>query len=238
VEPQAVRDERTVPGVALYAVVLGVLVAANLVDRFVDAAVSYLAVPLAAVLVTVLARRAGIGWDELGLARDTWGRGARWAAALAVLVVVVVFVVAAIPAFRSAFVDDRYDDGVGRALLTALVLIPLRTVIAEELIFRGVLLAMLRRRFDTYTAVAVSSVLFGLWHVTSSLGLADENAAVGSLGAGQWIGIVGAVTVTTAAGIILCWLRLRSESLLAPIGAHWAVNGAGVLAAALVVGTS
>jgi membrane protease YdiL (CAAX protease family) len=33
--------------------------------------------------------------------------------------------------------------------------------------------------------------------------------------------------------LALCWLRLRSESLLAPVLAHWALNGLGAVFAAL-----
>ena len=42
------------------------------------------------------------------------------------------------------------------------------------------------------------------------------------------------VLVTTGAGVVFCWLRLRSGSLLAPIGLHWAVNGVGILASSVV----
>jgi membrane protease YdiL (CAAX protease family) len=33
------------------------------------------------------------------------------------------------------------------------------------------------------------------------------------------------------AGVVLCWLRLRSGSLLAPVLLHWTVNGLGVIVA-------
>jgi uncharacterized protein len=42
---------------------------------------------------------------------------------------------------------------------------------------------------------------------------------------------VGAL-FTAAAGVLLCELRRRSGSLLAPAGLHWAVNGLGVLVSA------
>jgi membrane protease YdiL (CAAX protease family) len=190
------------------------------------------------VLVTAFARARGVTWAELGLARSTWGRGAAYGLAVAGLVLVVVAVVAAMPWTRSAFTDDRYDYGIGHALAVALVYIPLRTVIAEELVFRGVLLAALVRLRGTRKAVIASSILFGLWHVLSSLHLAQDNEAVasplGSGSLGQVVGVLGSVLVTTVAGLLFCWLRLRSGSLFASIGAHWAVNGVGVLASAAV----
>ncbi|MGA5143427.1 type II CAAX prenyl endopeptidase Rce1 family protein, partial [Streptomyces azureus] len=36
---------------------------------------------------------------------------------------------------------------------------------------------------------------------------------------------------TTAAGVVLCELRRRSGSLLAPAALHWAVNGIGYVLA-------
>jgi membrane protease YdiL (CAAX protease family) len=41
--------------------------------------------------------------------------------------------------------------------------------------------------------------------------------------------VVVTVGFTSLAGAVLCWLRLRSGSLLAPILAHWTVNGLGVI---------
>jgi hypothetical protein len=38
--------------------------------------------------------------------------------------------------------------------------------------------------------------------------------------------------VTTAAGLVITWLRGRSGSLLAPVLAHWATNALGLLTAA------
>jgi membrane protease YdiL (CAAX protease family) len=43
--------------------------------------------------------------------------------------------------------------------------------------------------------------------------------------AGRVLVVLGSVAVTFAAGLIFCWLRLRSRSLVAPVLAHWATNG-------------
>jgi len=39
---------------------------------------------------------------------------------------------------------------------------------------------------------------------------------------------------TAVSGVVLCELRRRSGSLLAPAGLHWAVNGLSVLASTAV----
>ena len=196
-----------------------------------------LAVPLGAAVVTSLALALGLTWRDLGLSSDTWRRGAKYAGIAAGIVVAVVAVGALIPGTREAFQDDRYSYGVGKALLVALVGLPLRTVIPEELVFRGILLAAFTRLGGVRAGVIGSSVLFGLWHVLSSLHLSDDNAAASVLGSGtvgQVLSVAGAVLFTTGAGVLLCWLRLRSRSLLAPIGLHWAINGAGIIASAIV----
>jgi uncharacterized protein len=133
-------------------------------------------------------------------------------------------------------VDDvaapRYDTW-PEAVVAALVLIPLGTVIPEELVFRGVLWSWLRRVRGTSVATVVSSMLFGLWHVVPALGGGPANdalaGAVGSGVMGTILGVLATVIFTAIAGVVLCYVRQRSDSLLAPILLHWAANGAGVL---------
>ena len=113
-------------------------------------------------------------------------------------------------------------------------MIPLGTVLPEEFAFRGLLLALLGRRYGVLAGTLLSSGLFGLWHVVASLGGGPANAAiVGVVGggtAGTVARVIATVSFTTLGGVVLCWLRLRSGSLLAPILAHWTVNALGVIA--------
>src|SRR4030095_13217216 len=114
-----------------------------------------------------------------------------------------------------------------------LVVISLGTVLPEELAFRGLLLALLGRRYGVLAGILLSSGLFGLWHVVPSLGGGTTNAPIASVVGADAAGMVARVVVTVGftslAGALLCWLRLRSGSLLAPILAHWTVNGLGVI---------
>lgn len=140
------------------------------------------------------------------------------------------------PGDRAAFLDERYRAGAGAAVRNAFVWIPLGTVLFEEVAFRGVLWGLLGSARGPATATLVSSVLFGLWHVLPSLRLNRVNPAVAGLvgtgSGGQVLAVTGAVGFTGLAGVVLCELRRRSTSLLAPAGLHWAVNGFGVLFAA------
>ena len=133
-----------------------------------------------------------------------------------------VVIAALLPAFSPAIDDDRVEIGFGAMLLKALVIIPIGTVLVEELIFRGVLLGLLRRIAATLVAVVVASVLFGLWHVYPAWRGDAENEALVS--AGKLSTVLGTMAATTAVGVGFCWLRVASRSLVAPILAHCATN--------------
>jgi membrane protease YdiL (CAAX protease family) len=199
---------------------------------------SLVAGPLGAVLLLLLARLAGLSADDLGLGRGSLARGAAYAGGCICVVGVVYAVALALPATRLAFLDERYMVDPRSAVVTALVVIPLGTVLFQEVTFRGVLWGLVRSGHGPVTATLVSSVLFGLLHVVPSLQINRVNPAVAALvglgGAGQVLAVVGAVCVTGLAGVLLCELRRRSGSLLPPIGLHWATNGLGALVSASV----
>lgn len=175
-------------------------------------------------------------WDDMGLGPGSAVAGLIWAAA-AVLGVIVVYVVGlALPATRRGFDDARAAaGGPGRLAYKTLVHIPIGTVVLEEVAFRGALLALLVPRVGIIWGVAISSVLFGLWHVIPALGMLDSNAAaaaaVGTGRAGQVKAVVLTVLGTTIAGVGFCALLLVSGSLLAPMGLHWALNALGTILA-------
>ena len=230
------RTLRISPRAALV-IVIAVLVVLNVVDIRVARA-SLVAGPVCVAGLTVVARLAGLSWQDLGLGPGTWRPGLKWAAAEIGLVAVVLAAAAALPLTRQAFRDTRYRLDWGGALLTSLVLIPIGTVLVEELAFRGVLWGLLRELKGTTTATVVSSALFGLWHVLPSLGLTTSNEAItGAVGSGrsaQTGTVLATVLFTAGAGVVFCELRRRSGSILAPAGLHWAVNGLSVLASAAV----
>ena len=218
-------------------VVVAVLVSTNQVPPFTTVWASIATVPIAAVVLVGLTRRRGLGWAELGLSPRHWRKGTVSALACVGLVLAVVAVGIALPFTRQFFMADRYAT-VSGALIASMIVIPLQTVIPEELAFRGVLQGTLSRVSGARGVFAAGSLLFGLWHIASSLGLTTGNRGLtGILGGGlmgQILGIAGAVAATAAAGFVFTWLRSRSGSLLAPIALHWSLNGIGALAAALV----
>ena len=149
---------------------------------------------------------------------------------------------ALLPFTRELFSDSRTGHlAGGEVALRMFVTVPLGTVLLEEYAFRGVLYGLVRRSHGVLAATAVSSVLFGLWHVLPSLSLATEKPALtagfGHTPIGAVVTDIGAVLFTAAAGVLFCELRRRSDSLLAPIGLHWATNALGYLTAFVLVRT-
>ena len=171
--------------------------------------------------VFVVGRRAGLSLTELGLDRARIRPGLRLGLLTAVIVTVVVTVGAAAFAASDELDDTRVEVSLPAMLLRVLVVIPLATVVVEEVIFRGVLYGLLRRRLEVWPAAACGAVLFGLWHVYPAW--LDEGGA-GDAGVGPWAAVAGTFAATFAAGIALTWLRERSGHLVAPVLCHTATN--------------
>jgi len=218
-------------------VVVVVLAIANLIAHFTTPWASIATVPAAGVGLLILVRSRGLGWVELGLSREHWKSGAGYALAAVAMVMSVIAIGALMPWTRPMFMNNHYATLSG-ALIASMVIIPLQTVIPEELAFRGVLHGALNRAWGFRGVAAAGSLLFGLWHIATSLGLTSSNVGFTRIFGGGVLGTVAgvvlAVAATGVAGFVFTWLRRRSGSLLAPIALHWSLNGMGALAAALV----
>jgi membrane protease YdiL (CAAX protease family) len=219
------------------ALVVVVLVLTNLIAHFTTPWASIATVPAAAVGLVVLLRFNGLGWAELGLGRDHWKSGAAYALGAMALVVTVIAVGVLLPLTRPMFMNNHYAT-ISGALVASMIIIPLQTVIPEELAFRGVLHGALNRAWGFRGVALAGSLLFGLWHIATSLGLTSSNVGFTRLFGGGVVGMLAGVTLavlaTAVAGFVFSWLRRRSGSLIAPIALHWSLNGLGALAAALV----
>ncbi|WP_028479363.1 CPBP family intramembrane glutamic endopeptidase [Nocardia sp. CNY236] len=218
-------------------VVVVVLAGTNLIAHFTTAWASIVTVPVAAAALLAMMRSRGLGWSELGLSPRHWRRGSLYALGAVGVVLAIVAVGAALPLTQPFFLADRYAT-ISGALIASMIVIPLQTVIPEELAFRGVLHGTLHRAYGARGVFAAGSLLFGLWHIASSLGLTTSNRGlsdmIGGDLAGRVAGVLLVVAATAAAGVVFTWLRHRTGSLLAPIALHWSLNGAGALAAAVV----
>ena len=230
----AVHRFRVVVDVAVVVVVLAM---ANLIAHFTTPWAAVATVPATALGLVALVRFSGLSWTELGMGRAHWKSGVGYAAAAVLIVVAAIAVGALLPWTRPMFLNHRYATLSG-ALVASMLVIPLQTVIPEELAFRGALHGTLHRAWGFRGVAAAGSLVFGLWHVVTSLGLTDSNVGFTHVLGGGFFGMLAGVTLaviaTASAGFVFSWLRRRSGSLIAPIALHWSLNGVGAVAAAVV----
>jgi membrane protease YdiL (CAAX protease family) len=222
---------RAVDGVALAALLVAYSNTLNLWPPFNGPAYVPLNVALAAVLFAVALGPLDLDAGALGLA-DPEPFEILAAMAAGMLICVPLFVAVARRRGLSVVADERVKGLWGASLLyQALVRVPLGTALVEELAFRGVLLAVWRDLGDV-TAVVGSSVAFGLWHVSPTINLLRANRPNAS-SRRLITTVLGAVLVTTLAGIALALLRLETNSLHVPLAVHATVNSLATVAGAV-----
>ncbi len=178
--------------------------------------------------LVLIAWSAGATRVDLGLGRADVGAGLRYGAGAFGVVLLVLVAAAVIPVTSGFLHDSRAQIDGGRLLYELGVSIVLLTAIPEELACRGVLLGSALGLWSPWRASLITSALFGLWHIAPTLHTMQDNHAVAGVSAGvggQVLLVLGSIAVTFAAGLVFCWLRLRSRSLIAPIMAHVAANG-------------
>ena len=177
------------------------------------------------------AAASGLTVTDLGLGRAELRPGVRLGSRLATAAAGGWVLIAAVPATRPVLRDERIIGLSGRELAYQVLLrIPLGTVLWEETAFRGVLQAALARVMPAGAAIAVTSGVFGIWHIHPTAGAARVNRLADR--PGQTLAAVASgVAATAAGGVLLSWLRVRSGSLAAPVLLHLATNCGGALTA-------
>jgi len=160
------------------------------------------------------ARAAGYGVDELGLSASNVPSGLRYGAVASVVPLAGYAITLSVPALRRRVpTGDRVTDFVGWVGFR----IPVGTVAHEELLFRSVLSAMLRRAWPPTTAHALHAATFALWHVRAARTAGD--------------GVPASMLLTGSSAVLFDWLRRRSGSVVAPALLHLSVNVGGAVAA-------
>jgi membrane protease YdiL (CAAX protease family) len=187
-----------------------------------------ISVSLLTAALALIAWSAGATRADLGLGRADMPAGLLYGAGAMGVVLLVLVAAAVIPATNGFLHDSRAQIDGGRLLYELGVSIVLLTAIPEEFAFRGVLLGSALRLWGPWRASLVTSALFGLWHIAPTLHTMSDNREFAGAAAhtgGQVLLVLGSVAVTFVAGLVFCWLRLRSKSLIAPVMAHVATNG-------------
>jgi membrane protease YdiL (CAAX protease family) len=182
---------------------------------------------------TLLAAAAasGLTGTDLGVRGDRLAAGVRAGGPPALALAAGWLILAAVPAARPVLGDRRISGLTGRGVAyQALVRIPVGTVLWEEAAFRGVLQASLRRVLPGPAAIAVTSAVFGLWHIRPTADALRINQVAASRRAALGP-VCAAVAATAVAGLLLSGLRDRSGSLAAPMLLHLTANSGALLAA-------
>lgn len=181
----------------------------------------YVPINLAATGIVVVAGLA-LGLDRGGFGVGDVGRGALAGAALGAALVAPGFLLLLSRRSARLVADERVAGLSGAtAVYQVAISVPFGTALLEEIAFRGALVGLFLDRGELEAAV-LSSIFFGLWHVSPALNFVAANKP----GARKWVrwGIVAAtVVVTGAGGMFLSWLRFEFY-LGAPFGFHAALN--------------
>ena len=165
------------------------------------------------VVIWMLSRSRGTGSlaADVGLViqpRDWWGVPAGMA--LQILIAVIT-----LPLIFLLWGDDPPSQGVTDIAETAtttaeqifvVLAVAVLAPIVEEVIYRGMLLSTLRRRFRPWIAVVISALVFSLIHA-----VLDINA-------------IAAVPGLFLLGLVLGWVALRRQNLSLAIALHSGIN--------------
>jgi membrane protease YdiL (CAAX protease family) len=209
---------------------VGVLVGHNVIVHRVlpppaDAALNV----FSAVALVRFALNDGFTREDLGLGRADLRRGTQAGLAAGVVCMGIVGLAAAVPFTRRFLVDDRFHGlGRRRTAYHVALRIPVSTALAEELLFRSVLHALFAREYSLPGTLAWTSGLFGAWHILPTLKSVEGNPAAGTSPRRMAVLVTG--LATAGAGLMFSLLRLRAKSIVAPVIAHAALNGAAFLA--------
>jgi uncharacterized protein len=193
---------------------------------------SDLLVPAGVAALVTMAQRRGLDVEDMGLGRRELVATLRLALGAGAATVAVVVAAGAVPAAHRFRADGRYPSR-ARATHGALVTIPLSVAIPEEVAFRGVLDASLRRHLGSTASTVAGALAFGAWHALGGAALVEDNAGVGGvLGRdrrGRVAGTAATVVATSLAGLGFVALRRATGSVLPGIAVHWALNATAAL---------
>ena len=188
-----------------------------ILSRYVPERLHFAANAVASVLVIVYGFSCGLDLTAMGLGPHLITTGIVVATACSLAVMVVVGLVTWLVPARYLSANSELTRS-GKIAYETAVRIPLSTALSEEILFRGVLLAVLLQYWAVVPSMLVGSIVFGLWHVMPS---SRDHARAA---------VLPIVLMTAIAGAFFCWLRLLSGSIAAPWLLHWTFNTSALLA--------
>jgi membrane protease YdiL (CAAX protease family) len=158
-------------------------------------------------LIWLYLRRAGVGWSAVGWRRFDVFRAALYLAALFVAFIAISYLALTIISWLDPSFDANQPQNNGFVsshrtnpllALAAVVFIP---PVLEETVFRGFVFPAFAKRWGVIWGAVASSVLFGLAHL-------QQNISV----------------YTFLLGLVLCFLYLRTKSIIPGVFLHMINN--------------
>ena len=219
---------------ALSVLLLVYSVAANLLPPKLQAA-TYVPLNLAVsvLLIAWAYKGAGLSLAQIGIRLDTAKNSAVWGLFLGLAIGLPTFLVICLARPRlgiAATSEAASIASLSQLLIRILIMIPLGTVVLEEIAFRGVLPQLFLRGLSQPVAILMANLVFGAWHIglyVRTMGLAKPPAQSS---------IAGFALLALAAimgGILMGLLRSRTANLIGPMIAHWIINALAVIALSL-----
>ncbi len=112
------------------------------------------------------------------------------------------------------------DKSAAEFVFWAAVRYPVHAAVLEEVLFRGVLLALALRAFGVGRGIAFSAAAFAAWHIVVDYTTMSESN-VGDSGAFFAFAQVAALVALFVGGLALAAIRQRRGSLAGPVVFHW-----------------
>ena len=180
----------------------------------------------------------GLNLEQMGLALNKILPGIFVAIAAVAIIVVFTSIVATIPVLRRFFLGDNLARASGKLITyEATIRVPFGTALIEEVIFRGVLLGLLLQHNSAAVAILLSAIIFGLWHIFPTIAMLENNKILAKankdLKRRKYGSIIGVIIITASAGVVFAWLRIISNSVLAPWLVRGTINSSGMLGIAI-----
>ncbi|MHA2359596.1 MAG: CPBP family intramembrane glutamic endopeptidase [Candidatus Thorarchaeota archaeon] len=113
--------------------------------------------------------------------------------------------------------DFVFDPGVIHPANSPIILLSINAGFWEEIMWRGIILTMLLKRFDIRPAIAIDTVLFTVAHLSNLL--VGQNAIV----------MLGQLIFVLIATPILAYIFIKTESLWPGILIHFSIDAFGLI---------
>ncbi len=168
-------------------------------------------------------KRSGLSPDMMGLGRAQIGSALMAGSLVAGAIGAGLWQVARHPRLSRWMLDERARGHTPTgAFYRAVVRFPLGTALFEEVVFRGVIDGLWRRRGDRAARVA-TAVAFGCWHLVPTY-REFPKMAIAITPRRRVLATLGGAVVTGLSSIGFTMLRERSGGVVAPWLAHTAFN--------------